>query len=336
MPLHIGQTTPAISGYSVELALMPTEATLDSSTTFGSMQLSATIVTTPTAATPTFSVPGGNYSSTQTVTISDTTPNAIIYYTLYGTTPNTNSPVYNSAAITVSSTETIEAIATASGYTQSAVANATSTIGLPAVTLSRDVGAYLCLQCRNHDAPQTFTVTNSGTANLSITSITIAGGNSNVFAQTNNCPSTLAPSGVCTVSVTYTPAGEENDASYVSIADNAVSSPQTWRSWAWARLQPGPGLTISPAGQLRFSALAGATSATQIITIASTGNVNLSINSVSIMGANPADFAQTNNCGNSITATGLCRISVTFTPAAAQSYSASVSIADNATARRNP
>ena len=62
------------------------------------------------------------------MTISDTTPDATIYYTIDGTTPTTNSTVYSGTAIAVSSTETIEAIATASGYTQSATATGTYTI----------------------------------------------------------------------------------------------------------------------------------------------------------------------------------------------------------------
>jgi len=79
------------------------------------------------AATPTFSVPAGTYSAAQTVTISDTTPGATIYYTTNGSTPTVNSTVYK-GAITVSVTETIRAIATATGYSQSAVATAAYTI----------------------------------------------------------------------------------------------------------------------------------------------------------------------------------------------------------------
>jgi hypothetical protein len=81
----------------------------------------------PAAATPTFSVPAGSYFTAQSVQIADTTAGATIYYTADGTTPTTGSSVYSSA-ITVSTTETLKAIATASGFSTSAVAIATYTI----------------------------------------------------------------------------------------------------------------------------------------------------------------------------------------------------------------
>ena len=81
------------------------------------------------AATPTFSPLAGTYTSAQTVSISDATTGATIYYTTNGTTPTTSSPVY-SGAITVSSTETLEAIATATGYSTSALATAAYTISI--------------------------------------------------------------------------------------------------------------------------------------------------------------------------------------------------------------
>ena len=83
------------------------------------------------AATPTFSPVAGTYTAAQSVTISDTTTGATIYYTTNGSTPTTSSTVY-SGAITVASTETLEAIAAATGYTTSAVASAAYTIASPA------------------------------------------------------------------------------------------------------------------------------------------------------------------------------------------------------------
>jgi hypothetical protein len=81
----------------------------------------------PVVSTPTFSPGGGAYTSAQSVTISDATSDATIYYTTNGTAPGTSSVEYT-GPITVSSTETLEAIAVATE--NSAVASAAYTINL--------------------------------------------------------------------------------------------------------------------------------------------------------------------------------------------------------------
>jgi hypothetical protein len=107
------------------------EATNVNGTSPASNQASATSAAiVPATATPTFNVPAGSYTTVQTVTISDATSGAVIYYTTDGSTPGVQSSTY-SGPITVSSSETLQAIAQAPNFSASAVASAIYTITLP-------------------------------------------------------------------------------------------------------------------------------------------------------------------------------------------------------------
>jgi hypothetical protein len=68
----------------------------------------------------------GSYVGAQTVTLSDSTPGAVIYYTTNGTAPTTSSAVY-SAPLQIGATTTIEAFAVANS-SASAVTSGTYTI----------------------------------------------------------------------------------------------------------------------------------------------------------------------------------------------------------------
>ena len=92
-----------------------------------STQTSATYTNNAQVATPVFSLPTGSYSTTETVSISDSTAGSVIHYTLDGSMPTTASTVY-SAPISVASTETITAIAVATGLSNSPVIAQTYTI----------------------------------------------------------------------------------------------------------------------------------------------------------------------------------------------------------------
>ena len=79
---------------------------------------------TQAAATPALSPNGGTFSASYpTVTMTDSTPDAIIHYTTDGSVPTASSITY-SAPVTLTSPGTVQAMATASGYTASPVATA--------------------------------------------------------------------------------------------------------------------------------------------------------------------------------------------------------------------
>jgi hypothetical protein len=89
---------------------------------------------TPVVATPTFTPDAGTYFEEQTVSIACTTEDATIHYTLDGSDPTEESPVYG-APLTISETTTIKAIAMKEGYDNSAIAEATYNIQLGVVVI---------------------------------------------------------------------------------------------------------------------------------------------------------------------------------------------------------
>ena len=99
----------------------------------------------PHVATPTATPPGGAYVGAQTVTLATTTPGAVIYYTVNGSTPsatNTAATIYTHP-LTISASEVLKSNATATGYAVSAVDSETYTIQAAAPTVSLASGSYI-------------------------------------------------------------------------------------------------------------------------------------------------------------------------------------------------
>ena len=105
--------------------------------TYGNRILSSAaykpLPSSPTAE-PVLDVPAGTYVGPQTVTITDSTPSASIYFTTDGTKPSAASLAYN-GPINVPGSVTIKAIAVAPSYVQSAPVKANYTIASPATSV---------------------------------------------------------------------------------------------------------------------------------------------------------------------------------------------------------
>ncbi len=203
--------------------------------------------------------------------------------------------------------------------------------GTPQAVLSPVSVSFGSITTGTTSAAQTVTLSNPGTAALSITSISITGTNLAQFAQTSTCGASLAIGSSCTISVTFTPAAVASYSAAISVADNATGSPQTVSLTGSGIAPAAPQAVLSPASLPFGSLTTGTTSAAQTVTLSNPGTAALSITGISITGANTAQFAQTSNCGASLAAGASCVISITFTPSAVASYSAAISVADNAT-----
>ncbi|QNI33074.1 chitobiase/beta-hexosaminidase C-terminal domain-containing protein [Alloacidobacterium dinghuense] len=95
-----------------------------------------------TLSAPQFSVPGGTYQAYKSVTITDATPGATIYYTVSGVTPTIYSTQYT-GPISVNRNMTLKAIAAVPGGPVSAVATATYSFVPPvAPVFSTPGGTY--------------------------------------------------------------------------------------------------------------------------------------------------------------------------------------------------
>jgi hypothetical protein len=113
--------------------------------------------TLPTAATPTFSLVSGTYTTAQTVTLSDATSGATIYYNINTVAAPTASSTKYTVPIVVSSNTTIQAVAEGGiGYnptTLSATATAQYNIQAATPTFSLASGTY--------NKPQTLTLSDT-------------------------------------------------------------------------------------------------------------------------------------------------------------------------------
>jgi beta-propeller repeat-containing protein/HYDIN/CFA65/VesB family protein/ASPM-SPD-2-Hydin domain-containing protein len=177
---------------------------------------------------------------------------------------------------------------------------------------------------------QTVTVSNTGAAPLTVTSVAVTGTNGADFAAASNCNAPVAPSANCTISVTFTPTGSGNRSGTLSIADNTSGSPQTVSLTGKGTLST---VTLSPTSVLLGSQQVGTTSPAQTVTLSNAGPGPVTITNIAITGTNAGDFNQSNGCPMSPSTLGVganCSINVTFTPTASGNRSATLSVSDNA------
>ena len=184
-------------------------------------------ITSFRTAAPVFSPISATYSTAQTASIGDYFSGATIYYTTDGTTPTTSSSDYSSP-VTVSSTETLNAIAAATGYYNSSDSAA-------AYTISSGVTVSVAPSTATVSAGQTqqFSATVGNSSNTAVTwSISPSG-----LGSVNSSGLYTAPTSITTQqTVTITAASQADSTKNGSATITLSSTNCTWNGYAYRRV----------------------------------------------------------------------------------------------------
>ncbi len=196
----------------------------------------------------------------------------------------------------------------------------------PALTPSLSELAFDGQPVGTTSAPQTVTLTNTGSSTLTISNLAITGADASEFAQNNTCGSTLASNGSCQVSVTFSPTAITGGVTpSLTISDDALGSPQEIS--LTGSTPPGAVVSISPASVGFPSQYVGTSGLPQKVTLTNTGTGTLAITNVT---TNPSDFGNLSGCGSSLAAGASCQIGLFFDPTSGRTRTGTLTITDNA------
>src|SRR6202162_1853857 len=134
----------------------------------------------------------------------------------------------------------------------------------PAVSLSQTTITLTQVKTTT-SAAQLVSLTNVGTADLHVGALSLAGAHPTEWAETDTCAgATIAPSGSCSISLTFTPADVGDRSATLSVANDANQTPQNI-TLTGTGIDPRATPSSSPLG---FDALPiGATSSAQVLTV---------------------------------------------------------------------
>jgi hypothetical protein len=231
-----------------------------------------------------------------------------------------------SCTINVTFTPTANGVRGASLSIADGAAGSPQTVSLtgtgtqPAVKLSPTSLTFGVVVLHAASATKPVMLTNSGTGTLYLIHLAVAGD----FSQTNNCGSSVAAGASCTVNVTFKPTQPGTRNGTLSIADNAPGSPQTVTLAGTGTEVKLPGQSINFGDQQ-----VGTTGPPVPVTLSNVGSTTLDIFGIRIEGADPGDFVETNNCGNSVAPGASCTITLTFAPTSIGLRTAGLVVYDN-------
>src|SRR5207245_354121 len=208
----------------------------------------------------------------------------------------------------------------------------------PTATLSATSSAFGNQRVGTTSAAQNLTLTNNGGTplNLASKSTRLNSSHDSASSAVYTCPTrtgSVAPGASCTISISFTPAATAATTATVTITYSPP--PRPLPSFPTRRSSDLPTATLSATSSAFGNQRVGTTSAAQNLTLTNNGGTPLNLISITITGAQAADFAFAagNTCptgAGSVAPGASCTISISFTPAATGARTATVTITDDA------
>lgn len=174
---------------------------------------------------------------------------------------------------------------------------------------------------------KTMSLRNSGDALLTISSLTLAGADSNQYTQSNDCGTSLSPAASCVISVTFKPTSPGDKTASVNLSSNAGAEPA---SFPLTGKGTAPVVALSSASVAFGSLPVGQTSDARTVTLKNEGDATLNVSDLTLTGADAIQFVLTHDCGTTVAPAQLCTLTLRFKPTTAGDKAASVSIVSNA------
>ena len=196
-----------------------------------------------------------------------------------------------------------------------------STLTQPAMTLSPTDLTFSAQSQGTASPAQTVTVTNTGAAPLTISSITASGD----FHQTSNCIGTsVAVNATCSVQVSFLPSATGTRTGLLTLYGN-VSGGQATAALSGTATPPST-MVLNPVSLTFPSTTVGASSTAQNISLSNTSSTTASIQSITVSG----DFQITSNtCGASLGPNTACALAILFTPTASGTRTGALTVSDS-------
>ncbi len=192
----------------------------------------------------------------------------------------------------------------------------------PAIALSPAALTFSDQAIATASAPQTVTVTNSGTAPLTVSRIDTTGD----FTEADTCTAPIAVNQTCTIQIRFLPTATGSRTGLLTVYGNVPGGQAT--ATLSGTGTPAAAIILDPVILTFPATTVNATSAAQNITISNTGSTTTALQTPTVTGA---DFRiSANTCGPTLKPDTGCTVAISFTPTVSGVSTGTFAITDGA------